>query len=128
MYAPVGMLARRSQVTYRARCWLLLLSFLVTLGIAAVPYLPTALHATPTSASPTHSAFKGVGPLSSRLAMLAQASDAPMNRAEAMRLLSLPESGPGSLLTDPAGAPLVYIHLQHAEQRFLAALRAAGAH
>ncbi len=59
--------------------------------------------------------------------MLAQAGGAPMNRTDTMRALSLPSSGPGSLLTDAAGDPLVYIQLVRDDQQAQAALSAAGA-
>jgi subtilisin family serine protease len=65
-------------------------------------------------------ALKAARPLSARLAMLAQ------GRAT-MRMLSLPESGPGSLLTDAAGDPLVYIQLTQIDSRARTALSAAGA-
>jgi hypothetical protein len=44
-----------------------------------------------------------------------------------MRALSLPEYGPGSLLTDAAGDPLVYIRLARVDAPSRAALTTAGA-
>ena len=54
----------------------------------------------------------------------------PRNGGEStapLRALSLPESGPGSLLTDAAGDPLVYIQLTRIDLRVRTALSAAGA-
>lgn len=64
---------------------------------------------------------KGHGPLSPRLAMLADLQ--PTARA-----LSLPERGPGSLVESPAGEILVYLQLETGEQPPLDALTAAGVH
>src|SRR5262249_42064804 len=58
---------------------------------------------------------------------LAHAGEMPARRAATMRALSLPEYGPGSLLADAAGDPLVYIHLSHDDPRVHLSLRQAGA-
>lgn len=91
---------------HAAGLWLALIALLLT------PFaLPPAAVARPT---------KGMV-LSPRLATLAARPTTPAHA------LGLPAGGPGSLLADVSGRPLVYVHLDGVGATRLSALRAAGA-
>ena len=69
------------------------------------------------------------GKLSSRLEALAHLPALRYAATQARaRALSLPPSGPGSLIEDPQGRPLVYIRVADVGAPTLRSLRAAGAH
>ena len=81
---------------------------------------------------------KDRGPLSTRLATLARAhvrwpgqhnqrAGLALDDAALARALSLPVSGPGSLIANGAGEVLVYIQLASAEPAVLARLEQGGA-
>jgi hypothetical protein len=124
MYATTGMLSHRSLAARLAGWWLPLLIVLASLCAAAmVPHAFRVPLTAPTSTWPSPSARKNAGPLSARLAMLAQVGGA----TAAIPALGLPDSGPGSLLTSTAGDPLVYIQLARVDPQAQAALDAAGA-
>jgi hypothetical protein len=124
MYAIAEMPFRRPMASRRQGWWFPLLFALASLCTAMLPAALGFQLAAPTQFDPT--TLKAAWPLSARLAMLAQ-GQATANRAATMRALSLLESGPGSLLTDAAGDPLVYIQLTQIDQRARTALSAAGA-
>jgi hypothetical protein len=107
--------------------WLALLFALASLGIASAPAGLGVRLAAPARAGSLPLVRKVAGPLSARLAALAQAERMPVDRAATMRALSLPERGPGSLMTDAAGDLLVYIRVVSVDARSQAALSAAGA-
>src|SRR5687768_8281862 len=125
MYATTGMPCRRP-LAARPRGWLLALLAIASLGAAIAPAGLGVQFAAPIPTGSTPIVRKVAGPLSARLAALAQAGEMPANRAAAMRALSLPEHGPGSLLVGAAGDPLVYIRLAQVDARSLKALHAAG--
>jgi hypothetical protein len=108
--------------------WQLLLLFalasLCAVSLPASPGVQFADHARPGSILVMR---KSAGLLSARLAALAEADSMAVNRAAAMRALSLPEHGPGSLLADAAGNPLVYVRMARLDARSRWLLSAAGA-
>ncbi len=128
MYAPTTMRYYRPVAARRCGVWLALLVALTSFWSAAiVPPVPGQPRAVPMRAAPIARVVKAAPPLSARLAAIAHTDGMPANRATTMRALSLPDHGPGSLLFDAAGDPLVYISLAHSDPRARAALRAAGA-
>jgi len=127
MYANTVMPCRRP-LAARPRGWRLPLLFaLASLCAALAPAALGGQFAAPPPAGSIPIVRKVAGPLSARLAALAQADRTSANRAATLHALSLPERGPGSLLADAAGDPLVYIRLARADARSRAALSAAGA-
>jgi subtilisin family serine protease len=104
-----------------------LLFVLASLYAASVPAPLVVQFAASPQAGALPIVRKAVGPLSARLAVLAKAGEMVANRAVIMRALSLPEQGPGSLLADPAGNPLVYIRLARVDAHSRSALSTAGA-
>jgi hypothetical protein len=127
MYAITGARFDRP-LAARRRGWRLALLILISLCATMIaPPGPSPPLPAPASAGLAPAALKSAGPLSARLAALAQASGALADRAATLRALSLPDHGPGSLLTDAAGDPLVYIHLARLDAGVRAALGAAGA-
>jgi Subtilase family len=128
MYATTGMLYHRPLAARLCGWWLALLMALTSFcATAIVPYAPDVPRAGPTHAGSMPVVVKAAGPLSTRLAALAQADWTPMNQAAMMRALSLPDHGPGSLLANAAGDPLVYIYLGRVDTRAQEALSVAGA-
>jgi hypothetical protein len=107
--------------------WLALLCLMSFCAAAIAPPIVSLPRAAPAQAAPIESVLKAATPLSARLAALARAREMPATRATITRALSLPDDGPGSLLFDPAGRPLVYIALARIDPQASAALREAGA-
>src|SRR5690348_5688217 len=124
MYAIAEMPSGRRIAPRRPGWWVPLLFALASLSAALAPNALT-FRLPPMRSLPL--ALKAARPLSPRLAVLAQGQAIAGDRAATMRALSLPDSGPGSLLTDAAGDPLVYIQLSQIDARVRAALGAAGA-
>src|SRR3954451_8188759 len=115
MYATTVMPYRRRLAAHPRRWWLRLLFILSSLCAGMAPGALSIQLAAPTYSELPVSALKAMRPLSPRLAMLAQGGT-PEDRTATTRALSLPQAGPGSLLTDVAGDPLVYIQLKRIDQ------------
>jgi hypothetical protein len=127
MYATTGMPYHRPLAVHRRGWWLALLFALASLCAALAPATFDSQLAAHGHSGSLPSALKAARPLSPRLAILAQDGVTAGNRAATMHALSLPEDGPGSLLTDAAGDPLVYIQLARIDERVHGALSVAGA-
>jgi subtilisin family serine protease len=127
MYATAVIPRHRPLAARPTGWWLLLLFAMASLCAASVPAVFGVQFAAPPRAASIPIVRKAVGPLSARLAALAEAGGMSANQAATMRALSLPEHGPGSLLADAAGDPLVYIRLAQVDARSRSALSAAGA-
>jgi hypothetical protein len=127
MYATTTMLRDRPAAAHPRGWWLALLIALASICAAAMaPRVSTVFKAAP-PILPISAVAKAAGPLSARLAKLARIDRTPADRAATMRALSLPDQGPGSLLADAAGDPLVYIYLARVDPGVSAAVSAAGA-
>jgi hypothetical protein len=117
---------------YRVRSVLASSAFTALALLVAVSH--SSALAAPPAASPSPAVamsiqpYKPAGKLSPRLQALAESASlrtaAPETRS---RLLSLPANGPGSLLEDASGRPLVYIRLASLDAATLAAIARAGA-
>src|SRR5690349_17532565 len=117
MYATTTMPYRRPRAARRHGWWLPLLFALASLSAVASSALFGVQPVFPEWSGSLASQLKAARPLSARLAALAQAGAMAANRSATMRALSLPEDGPGSLLTDTTGDPLVYIQLARIDRR-----------
>ena len=125
MYATINPGQPRTLLAGARMRWLL--AILVGLGtILTLPRVQPAPTVYLVSAVPS-SSIKATGPLSLRLAALAQMDWTVAGRAAASHALGLPAQGYGSLLVDRAGNPLVYIHLARIDQSALASLAGTGA-
>ena len=102
--------------------WWILAMVVLSLSAIYVPRIASPQSIALPGGISSASIRKDAGPLSARLAMLARTNPAARARA-----LSLPAQGPGSLFTDAAGNPLVYITLARVDQPTVAALTRAGA-
>src|SRR5690349_2514069 len=100
MYATTAMPYYRPLAARPRGWWLALLFALFSLCAAMLPDGLGVQFAAPTWPGRSPVALKAARPLSARLAVLAQSGATITDRAATMRALSLPEDGPGSLLTD----------------------------